>query len=191
MLPGVVETRLGCHTSTPFCGTSGGFQLLRRALRNHFTLHIKGALSSSLLSHTDHWLTGDLARCVWRLSSYLPWMDILSGRSLMKILHLTILARCLVSIEPSWSRNKECASALCLVPLFQFEKCSKCCFLVCEGSTHCSSSWIGNPVRTHKKSFFRETERATTDLNIWMKSSWWDASNRTEHEAPFLFFGYF
>ena len=32
-------------------------------------------------------------------------------------------------------------------------------------------SWIGRPVWTHNKSICRETERATTDLNIRMKSS--------------------
>ena len=149
---------------------------------------IKGALNPSLLSHTDHWFAGDLPGCVWRLSSYSPWMDILSGRLLMEILHLTILARCLVSIEPSWSRNEECASAVRLVPLFQFEKCSKCCFLVCERSTHCSYSWIGRPVRTHTESVCRETKRATTDLNIRMKSSGWGASNGAGHQAPFFWY---
>ena len=37
-------------------------------------------------------------------------------------------------------------------------------------------SWIGRPVRTHTKSICRETKRATTDLNIRMKSSWRGAS---------------
>ena len=32
-------------------------------------------------------------------------------------------------------------------------------------------SWNGRPVRTQKKTICRDTKRATTDLNIWMKSS--------------------
>ena len=38
-------------------------------------------------------------------------------------------------------------------------------------------SWIGRPVQTHTKIICRETERATADLNIRMKSSWRGKSN--------------
>ena len=41
----------------------------------------------------------------------------------------------------------------------------------------CTYSWIGRPVQTQKKTICRETERATTDLNIRMKSSPEGASN--------------
>ena len=42
-------------------------------------------------------------------------------------------------------------------------------------------SWIGRPVQTYKKIICRETERATTDLNIRMKSSRRGASNGAGH----------
>ena len=48
-------------------------------------------------------------------------------------------------------------------------------------------SWIGRPVRTHRKSICRETERATTDLNIGMKSSRRDASNGGVQQFMFSF----
>ena len=50
-------------------------------------------------------------------------------------------------------------------------------------------SWIGRPVRTHKKINLRETERAMTDLNIRMKSSRRDASNGGVQKFIFSFFG--
>ena len=50
-------------------------------------------------------------------------------------------------------------------------------------------SWIGRPVRTHTKSTCRETERATTDLNIRMKSSRGDASTGGAQKTYFLVFG--
>ena len=50
-------------------------------------------------------------------------------------------------------------------------------------------SWIGRPVRTHKKSICRETKRATTDLNIWMKSSRRGTSNGGVQKFIFSFFG--
>ena len=50
-------------------------------------------------------------------------------------------------------------------------------------------SWIGRPERTHTKSICRETERATTDLNIRMKSSQPGASFGGVQKIIFSFFG--
>ena len=48
-------------------------------------------------------------------------------------------------------------------------------------------SWIGRPVRTHKKSICRETKGSTTDLNIRMKSSRQEASNGGVQKFIFSF----
>ena len=50
-------------------------------------------------------------------------------------------------------------------------------------------SWIGPLVRTHKETVCRETERATMDLNIRMKSSRRGASNECVQKNIFSFFG--
>ena len=50
-------------------------------------------------------------------------------------------------------------------------------------------SWIGCPVRTHKKSICRETKRATTGLNTRMKSSHRGAFNGGVQKFIFSFFG--
>ena len=38
-------------------------------------------------------------------------------------------------------------------------------------------SWIGRPMRTHAKSIYRDTERATINPKLNMKSSHWGSSN--------------
>ena len=48
--------------------------------------------------------------------------------------------------------------------------------------------WIGRPVRTHKKTVWREAERATADLNVRMKSSRRGASNGGVQKFIFSFF---
>ena len=48
-------------------------------------------------------------------------------------------------------------------------------------------SWIGRPVRIHKKIICRETERATMDLNILMKSSQQGTSNGGVQKSYFHF----
>ena len=63
---------------------------------------------------------------------------------------------------------------------------------LCSTSSHKKHpnyySWIGHPVRTHKKSICRETERATTDLKLRTKSSRQGASTgaRKKSIVPFL-----
>ena len=52
-------------------------------------------------------------------------------------------------------------------------------------------SWIGRSVRTREKMICHETERATADLNIRMKSSRRGESNCAVTQARFLFFGVF
>ena len=54
-----------------------------------------------------------------------------------------------------------------------------------------SYSWIDHQKRTHFTSICRETERATTDLNITMKSPRLGASNGAWTQAQFLFFEVF
>ena len=51
---------------------------------------------------------------------------------------------------------------------------------VCRLQLSKQYSWIGCPVQTHTKLICRETERATTDLNIRMKSSRRGASDGAE-----------
>ena len=50
-------------------------------------------------------------------------------------------------------------------------------------------SWIERPVRTHKKSICRETDRATTDLNVRMQHSQRDAFKGGVQKIIFSFFG--
>ena len=56
-----------------------------------------------------------------------------------------------------------------------------------DSLAYVSYSWIGHPVRTQKKCC--ETERATTDLNIQMKSSRQGASTDGVQKIIFSFFG--
>ena len=60
-----------------------------------------------------------------------------------------------------------------------FHICDICILCVNTNVYLClrSYSWIGRPVRTHAKLICRETKRATTDLDIRMKSSQRGASN--------------
>ena len=50
-----------------------------------------------------------------------------------------------------------------------------------------SYSWIGRPMQANKKIICRKTERATTDLNILMKSSQRGASNGAGHNVGLRF----
>ena len=54
-----------------------------------------------------------------------------------------------------------------------------------------SYSWTGHQKRTPFTSICRETERATTDLNIRINSSWRGASKSLVAQDPFLFFDVF